>query len=77
MQGSVWLKYLEEFVTFAQLNRLFPAVISFEQVGSNATKLGKFVVFQLLSQGNLVEVVIGINAKVGGLSTPPQRSPGA
>lgn len=53
--------YLEEVVTFAQVHRLLPAVITLVQVGGNAAELNELVLLKTLRERNVVEVVIGIN----------------
>lgn len=53
--------YLEKFVLFAQVHRLFPAVVALIEVGGNATEFNQLMLLKALRQGDVVEVVIGID----------------
>lgn len=45
-----WKKHLIEFIFLAELHTLFPAVVAFEEVGSNSPELNQLVLLQALGQ---------------------------
>lgn len=58
---------LVELVLLAELNTLFPAVVSFEKVGGDPPELDQLMFLQTLGQRDVVEVVIGVNGSTQSL----------
>lgn len=58
--------YLEQFVLFAQVNRLLPAVVALVEVGGNAAELDQLVLLEALREGDVIKVVVGVD---GGAQT--------
>ena len=52
---------LVQFVFFAQVDRLSPAVVILVEVGGDATELEEFVFLQKLGQSDSVKVIKRIN----------------
>lgn len=52
---------LVELVLLAELYALFPAVVALEQVGSDSPEFNQLVLLQALRQGDVVEVVVGVD----------------
>lgn len=48
-------------VLLAELHTLSPPVIALVQISSNAPELDQLVLLQLLCQGDVVKVVVGVN----------------
>lgn len=48
-------------VLLAELHTLSPSVVALVQISRNAPEFNQLVLLQLLSQADIVEVVIGIN----------------
>ena len=59
--SSMAKTHLEQPVFLAQVDRLLPAVVAFVQVGADSSKFDQFVFFKSLCQGDVVEIVEGVD----------------
>lgn len=63
--GATWCgrvaPNLVELVLFAELNALFPAVVTLEEVGRDPPELNQLVLLQALGQRDVIKVVVSVN----------------
>ena len=58
---------LVELVLLAQLNALFPAVVSLKEIGGDPPELDELVLLQPLGQRDVVKVVVGVDGRTQSL----------